>query len=144
MPSWPIAIPSSTAIVLNSFATPPARSISRATNWPISFKCTCPGTNWVNEFETAIIGLLKSSSVIPVARHKARAPAILRPAVVVFERYTGMVNLQTNVFVMHINFIFVHVDLTNFTRNFASVLRLEFIAVSYFSLLKVKLRHENA
>ena len=40
IPPWPIAIPSSTAIVLNSFATPPARSISRATNWPMSFKCT--------------------------------------------------------------------------------------------------------
>ena len=32
MPSCPIAIPSSTAIVLNSLATPPAASISRATN----------------------------------------------------------------------------------------------------------------
>ena len=32
MPPCPIAIPSSTAIVLNSFATPPARSISRATS----------------------------------------------------------------------------------------------------------------
>ena len=32
MPPCPMAMPSSTAIVLNSFATPPARSISRATN----------------------------------------------------------------------------------------------------------------
>ncbi len=40
MPPWPMAIPSSTAMVLNSLATPPARSISRATNWPKSFKCT--------------------------------------------------------------------------------------------------------
>ena len=32
MPSCPIAMPSSTAMVLNSFATPPAFSISRATS----------------------------------------------------------------------------------------------------------------
>jgi hypothetical protein len=38
-----------------------------------------------------MIGLLKSSSFMPVARHKERAPAILRPAVEVLERYTGMV-----------------------------------------------------
>ena len=82
-----MAIPSSTAIVLNSFATPPARSISRATNCPKSFKCTWPGTNWVKELQTAIIGFLKSSSCMPVARHKARAPAILRPEVEVLERY---------------------------------------------------------
>ena len=42
----------------------------------------------------AIIGLLKSSSVIPVARHRARAPAILRPAVDVFERYSGIMILR--------------------------------------------------
>ena len=34
MPSWPMAMPSSTAMVLNSLATPPAASISRATSWP--------------------------------------------------------------------------------------------------------------
>src|SRR5690606_22693612 len=34
MPSWPIAMPSSTAMVWNSLATPPTRSISRATSWP--------------------------------------------------------------------------------------------------------------
>ena len=32
MPSWPMAMPSSTAMVLNSLATPPAASISRATS----------------------------------------------------------------------------------------------------------------
>ena len=45
MPPCPIAIPSSTAMVLNSFATPPAHSICRATICPRSFKCTWPGTN---------------------------------------------------------------------------------------------------
>ena len=40
IPPWPMAMPSSTAMVLNSLATPPARSISLATNWPKSFRCT--------------------------------------------------------------------------------------------------------
>ena len=79
IPSWPIAIPSSTAIVLNSLATPPAASTSRATIWPKSLRWTCPGTNCVNEFTIAIMGLPKSLSFMPVARHKPRAPAILRP-----------------------------------------------------------------
>ena len=86
MPPWPIAMPSSTAMVLNSLATPPAASISRATSWPMSFRCTWPGTNWVNELAIAMIGLLKSPSFMPVARHSARAPAMLRPRVVVQER----------------------------------------------------------
>ncbi|CSA63373.1 Uncharacterised protein [Vibrio cholerae] len=90
MPPWPMAMPSSTAMVLNSLAMPPAASISRATSWPRSFKCTWPGTNWVKELTTAMIGLPKSSSLTPVARHNARAPAMLRPCVVVAERYLGM------------------------------------------------------
>jgi len=86
MPSWPMAIPSSTAMVLNSLATPPAASISRATSWPMSLRCTWPGTNWVNELTTAMMGFWKSSSFMPVARQRARAPAMLRPAVDVLER----------------------------------------------------------
>ena len=74
-------------MVLNSLATPPLASISPATSCPKSFRWTWPGTNWVNEFTTAMIGLPKSSSVIPVARQRPRAPAIFRPCVVVLERY---------------------------------------------------------
>ena len=71
MPSCPIAMPSSIAIVLNSLATPPAASISRATKFrPRSFRWTCPGTNWVKELTTAMMGLPKSSFVMP-----CRAPA---------------------------------------------------------------------
>ena len=62
-----------------------------ATICPKSFKWTCPGTNWVNEFAIAMIGLPKSPSVMPVARHKERAPAILRPCVEVRERYWGII-----------------------------------------------------
>ena len=86
IPSWPIAMPSSTAMVPNSLATPPARSISRATIWPRSFRCTWPGTNWVKLLTTAMIGLPKSPSFMPVARHRPRAPAMLRPWVEVRER----------------------------------------------------------
>jgi len=40
----------------------------------------------VKELAMAMIGFLKSSSFMPVARHRARAPAMLRPKVEVFER----------------------------------------------------------
>ena len=43
------------------------------------------------ELAMAMIGLPKSSSFMPVARQSARAPAMLRPWVVVRERYWGMV-----------------------------------------------------
>ncbi len=86
MPSWPIAMPSSTAMVLNSLAIPPAASTSRATSWPRSFRWTWPGTNWVKLLTMAMIGLPKSLSLTPVARHRPRAPAMLRPWVVVRER----------------------------------------------------------
>src|SRR5690606_34572512 len=81
-----MAMPSSTAIVLNSRPTPPAWPTASATSAPRSFRWTCPGTNWVNELAIATIGLPKSESVIPVARHRARAPAMLRPWVDVAER----------------------------------------------------------
>jgi len=89
MPPWPIAMPSSTAIVLNSLATPPAATTDSATISPTLRRCTWPGTNWVKEFATATIGLPKSDSVIPVARHSARAPAMFRPCVEVRDRSAG-------------------------------------------------------
>ena len=46
---------------------------------PMSFRWTWPGTNWVKLLAMAMIGFPKSSSVMPVARHRARAPAIVRP-----------------------------------------------------------------
>ena len=82
MPSWPMAMPSSTAMVLNSLATAPAFWISPATSWPRSFRCTWPGTNWVKELAMATIGLAMSSVEVPVARHSARAAAWPLPWVV--------------------------------------------------------------
>ncbi len=90
MPEWPMAMPSSTAMVLNSRPMPPASLIAPATSWPMSFRCTWPGTNWVKEFAIAMIGLPKSSFLSPVARQSARAPAMFRPWVVVRERSSGM------------------------------------------------------
>src|SRR5579863_2145525 len=91
MPPWPIAMPSSTAIVLNSLATPPVAATDSATISPTLRRWTWPGTNWVKEFAIATIGLPKSDSVIPVARQSARAPAMFRPWVEVRDRSAGMV-----------------------------------------------------
>ena len=38
----------------------------------------------------AMMGLSKSPSFMPVALQRARAPAIFRPCVVVWERYLGI------------------------------------------------------
>jgi hypothetical protein len=40
-----------------------------------------------------MIGLPKSFSFTPVARHSARAPAMLRPSVLVAERNFGIANI---------------------------------------------------
>src|SRR5699024_2065182 len=86
----PMAMPSSTAMVLNSLPTPPASSIAPATSWPMSLRWTWPGTNWVKELAIATIGLPKSPSPMPVARQRALAPAMLRPSVLVWDRSCGM------------------------------------------------------
>jgi hypothetical protein len=52
----------------------------------MSLRCACPGTNWVNELTTAITGALNWFSFMPLARHKARAPAILGPTLVMLLR----------------------------------------------------------
>ena len=68
----------------------PAALMASATISPTFLRCTWPGTNWVYEFATATIGFPKSESVIPVARHRDRAPAALRPMVVVRDLNGGM------------------------------------------------------
>ena len=81
MPSCPIAMPSSMAIVLNSAAKQPIRSISCFTNCPTSCRCVCPGTNCVNELTTATMGRPICSRFIPLAAQSALAPAMRRPCV---------------------------------------------------------------
>ena len=90
MPPWPIAMPSSTAIVLNSRGIAPAARTASATTWPTSRRCTWPGTNSVKLFATAMIGLPMSSLATPVARSRARAPAMFLPCVTVRDRSGGI------------------------------------------------------
>ncbi len=68
MPVWPMAMPSSTAIVLNSRGMPPACLTASETRRPTLFRCTCPGTNSSNELAMATIGLPKSLPSTPAAR----------------------------------------------------------------------------
>ena len=82
MPSCPIAIPSSMAMVLNSAAKHPSASMSCLTYCPISCRWTCPGTICVNELAMPIMGIPICSLVIPFARHRLLAPAMRRPVVV--------------------------------------------------------------
>ena len=91
MPPCPMAMPSSTAIVLNSRGIAPAARMASATTWPTSRRCTCPGTNSVKLFATAMIGLPMSSRATPVARSRARAPAMFLPCVTVRDRSGGIV-----------------------------------------------------
>ena len=44
MPEWPMAMPSSTAMVLNSRPTPPASAMASHTSEPMFFRWTWPGT----------------------------------------------------------------------------------------------------
>src|ERR1700722_2178656 len=92
MPPWPIAMPSSTAIVLNSRGIAPAARTASAMTRPTSARWTWPGTNSVKLLATAIIGLPKSSDATPVARSSARAPAMFRPCVTVRDLNGGMPN----------------------------------------------------
>ena len=81
MPVCPMAMPSSMAMVSNSAAKQPRASMSSFIRWPISCRCTWPGTNWVKEFAMAMMGLPNCSSFMPFARQRARAPAIFLPCV---------------------------------------------------------------
>src|SRR5690349_1749127 len=92
MPPCPMAMPSSTAIVLNSRGIAPAACIASATTLPTSARCTWPGTNSVKLLATAMIGLPMSSRATPVARSRARAPAMFLPCVTVRDRSGGMTN----------------------------------------------------
>src|SRR5580693_4439365 len=93
MPPWPIAMPSSTAIVLNSRGIAPAARTASAMTRPTSARWTWPGTNSVKLLATAIIGLPKSSEATPVARSRARAPAMFRPCVTVRDLNGGIAEL---------------------------------------------------
>src|SRR5438309_1877721 len=85
-----MAMPSSTAMVLNSTPQPPCASMTFLARCPTSCRWTCPGTNCVKLLAIATMGFSKSASFMPVARQRARAPAMLRPWVEVRLRYPFM------------------------------------------------------
>ena len=81
IPECPMAMPSSMAMVLNSAAKQPFCSMRDFIFWPISWRCTCPGTNCVKEFAMAMMGFPNWSSFMPLALQSALAPAIFLPCV---------------------------------------------------------------
>ncbi len=81
-----MAIPSSTPIVLNSKATPPASRTHSFTNRPTRFRCTWPGTISTNELHTAMNGFPMSASVTPVAFSRLRCGARSNPFFMTSER----------------------------------------------------------
>src|SRR5882757_1263442 len=92
MPPWPMAMPSSTAIVLNSRGTAPAALTAAETIRPTGWRWVWPGTNSVKLLATATIGLPMSALATPEARISARAPAMLRPWVTVRDLNSGTVS----------------------------------------------------
>ena len=62
MPPWPMAMPSSMAMVLNSLAMPPAFSISPRHQLAQVVQVDMAGTNWVKLLAMAMMGLPKSAS----------------------------------------------------------------------------------
>ncbi len=89
IPSWPMAMPSSTPIVLKMNGTPPASRTHCLTYWPTLSRWTWPGmmSTWL--LQTAINGLRKSSSPSPVARSRLRWGARASPSLTMSERMAG-------------------------------------------------------
>ena len=81
IPSWPIEIPSDTAMVTNSKGKPPASRtpcldrLARRSNGMLH------GVTSFQLLATPICGLSQSSSVIPTARSIALAGALVGPSV---------------------------------------------------------------
>ena len=63
MPAWPIAMPSSTPMVLNMNGTPPAARTAARTTSPKTFRCAWPGMMSMYELAMAMNGLFQSSSL---------------------------------------------------------------------------------
>ena len=81
MPSWPIEMPSDTAMVMNSMGKPPAaRTPSLALRASRSSE-RLHGVTSFQEDATPTWGLPQSSSVMPTARNMARAGARWNPSV---------------------------------------------------------------
>jgi hypothetical protein len=101
IPPCPMAMPSSTPIVLNSKGTPPAARTASRTFLPTTSRCACPGMICTNEFAIAMNGLLKSASlwITPVARSKLRCGARIVPFLMVSLKAMGV--LQFGAIIPH-------------------------------------------
>src|SRR5512134_170078 len=86
MPRCPMAIPSSTPIVLNSNGTPPASRMHFLTYSPTRFRWTWPGMISTKELHTATNGFPMSASVTPVAFSRLRCGARSNPFLMTSER----------------------------------------------------------
>ena len=75
MPSWPIEMPSDTAMVVNSIGNPPASRTPTLDRLASRSSGMLHGVTSFHDDATATCGLPQSSSVIPIARSMARAGA---------------------------------------------------------------------
>src|SRR5439155_468541 len=80
-PSWPIEMPSLTAIVTNSMGNPSAARTPSLARFASRSSGMLHGVTSFQLDATPICGLSQSASVIPTARSIARAPARAMPAV---------------------------------------------------------------
>ena len=81
MPSWPIEMPSDTAMVVNSIGNPPAARTPSFDRLASRSSGMLQGVTSFHDDATATWGLSQSSSVMPIARSIARAGARSGPSV---------------------------------------------------------------
>ncbi len=105
MPMCPIAIPSSTPIVLNSNGTPPASRTASFTIFPNSWRCTCPGIKSIYELQIPIKGFLKSSSLLitPVALSKLLCGALSYPLFIVSDLIAILKKKSKNIILFRVS-----------------------------------------
>ncbi len=81
MPSWPMEIPSDTAMVTNSTGNPPPSSTPSLERLASRSSGMLHGVTSFHDEATPTWGLFQSSSVMPMARSIARAGARVGPSV---------------------------------------------------------------
>ena len=81
MPSWPMEMPSETAMVTNSKGKPPAPRTPSLARLARRSRGRLQGVTSFHDEATPIWGLSQSSSVMPMARSMARAGARVGPSV---------------------------------------------------------------
>ena len=95
MPSWPIEMPSLTAMVVNSIGKPPAARTPSLARLASRSSGRLQGVTSFHDEHTATWGLSQSSSVMPMARSMARAGARSNPSVT--SRLRGLMSTELSV-----------------------------------------------